>query len=225
MAKIKNLSKKLELNNFCLSKSQLNPDLEIKAIIFDAGGAYLEGNFTDFVNKSYKLLGIDKTFFIKEEIVFDEEFNLGKISAEECFRKFFGVPINDKQMEEIIKLWTTTWKLNPEMEEFVKKLGENYILAILSNSDPVNHQEYSRKGWFLPFKHLILSHEIGILKPDKRIYEITLEKLGIPGESCLFIDDQEKNLVPAREFGMKTIVYKNFIQMKEELEKIGVKIK
>jgi epoxide hydrolase-like predicted phosphatase len=196
---------------------------KIKAIIFDAGGVYLEGNFTDFVNKSYKVLGINKTFSTKEEVVFDSNLNLGRVSLEECFRKYFGVPINESQMQEIIELWKTTWKLAPQMEDFVKKLSEKYSLAILSNSDLVNSLEYKKKGWYNPFDLLVLSHEVGILKPDKRIYELTVERLGLPGEACVFIDDQGKNLAPAAEFGMSTILYRNLEQLKDELERIGVK--
>ena len=197
---------------------------DIKAIIFDAGGVYLQGNFTDFVNKCYKVLGINKTFSTKEEIVFDEELNLGRVGAEDCFRRYFWVPINDSQMEEILRLWKSTWILTPEMKDFVRRLENDYILAILSNSDYIYHQEYLRKGWFDPFNYLVLSHITGILKPDKRIYELALERLGIPAEECIFIDDQEKNLVPAREFGMKTILYKNLEQLDNELERMDVRI-
>lgn len=197
---------------------------KIQAIIFDAGGVYLQGNFSDFVNRSYKVLGLNKTFSTQEEIVFDEELNLGRVTAKECFRRYFDVPINDSQMEKIMGLWKTTWNLKPEMRRLVDKLEDDYVLAILSNSDSVNYQEYLRKRWFEPFNVLVLSHIIGILKPDKRIYEITLERLGVPAESCVFIDDQEKNLVPARELGMRTVLYKNSEQLMSEFERIGIKL-
>jgi len=198
--------------------------VKIQAIIFDAGGVYLQGNFSDFVNKGYKVLGLNKTFSTKEEIVFDHDFNLGKVGAEDCFRRYFGVPITDMQMQEILKLWKSAWNLQPEMRDLVIRLKDNYVLAILSNSDAVNSYEYKRKGWFNSFNVLILSEEVGILKPDKKIFELTLERLGIPGESCVFIDDQEKNLIPARELGMKTVLYKNLEQLTSELEKIGVEL-
>lgn len=197
----------------------------MQAIIFDAGGVYLQGNFSDFVNRSYKVLGLNKTFSTQEEIVFDEDFNKGKVSAEECFRKYFGVPIKKyTQMQEILGLWKTTWKLQPKMRRLVNKLSDNYTLAILSNSDYLNTSEYKRKKWLDPFSVLVLSHEVGILKPDRRIYELTLERLGIPAESCVFIDDQEKNLVPARELGMRTILYRNLEQLTSEFERNGVKL-
>jgi len=197
---------------------------EIQAVIFDVGGVYLQGSFVDFVNRGYRALSIEKTYSASEEITFDEDFNKGHIGAEECFTRYFGVPITNIQMQDILKLWKSTWKLQPEMSGLVKKLRENHRLSILSNSDPVNSLEYSRKGWYDPFEVLVLSHVVGIIKPDKRIYELTLERLKTPGESCVFIDDQERNLIPAQELGMKTVLYKTLEQLTRELAKIGVKI-
>ena len=189
----------------------------IKAIIFDVGGTYMAGSFIDFVNRSYRVLGIDKTFTTKDEIIFDENLNRGLVSHDESFRKFFGVPISGQQMEEIKNIWMTTWSPTEEMVELVKRLGEKYVLAVLSNSDSLNSEKYAKKGWYSYFDYLILSHETGLLKPDIEIYQMTLDRLKLPAGECLFIDDQEKVLVPARKLGMDTIHFKSVAQLKEEL--------
>nr|MBA4405273.1 hypothetical protein [Nanoarchaeum sp.] len=197
----------------------------VKAVIFDVGGVYLQGSFIDFVNKSYRVLGIEDTFHADKEVVFDSDYNRGKIIAEECFRKYFGVPISDNQMERIFDLWTTTWKATDEMLDLVGRLKENYKLAILSNSDFVNSKKYTERGWYSHFDVLVLSHEEGILKPERRIYDITLGRLGLPASECVFIDDQEDALIPAREMGMQTILYKSTEQLKRELADLGVKLR
>ena len=195
----------------------------IKAILFDVGGVYLEGSFVDFVNKAYKILGVDKDFYSDKAVVFDAGLNKGEITTEECFKKYFKSPINDEQMKKIIGIWTNTWKLSKEMEELVTRLKNKYKLAVLSNSDLLNSQNYTKKGWYKYFDALILSHEIGILKPQKEIYEIAVEKLNSKPEECLFIDDQEDCLKPAREMGMSTILFKSIPQLKEELRKKDIK--
>jgi len=191
----------------------------IKVILFDVGGCYLEGSFISFVNKSRKVLDIDKELFSKKEVVFDKRLNKGEISAEECFRKYFGVPIDEKQMKKIVKFWTSTWKLSNEMKKLILRLKDNYRLAILSNSDSLNSENYTKKGWYKYFDTLIISHEIGIIKPQKEIYQIAIEKLKIRPNECLFIDDQEDCLKPAREIGMKTILFKSISQLEKELYK------
>jgi epoxide hydrolase-like predicted phosphatase len=196
----------------------------VKAIIFDVGGVYLQGSFTNFVNRSYQVLGIEDTFHTDKEVVFDSDYNRGKITAEECFRKYFGVPISDRQMQRILGLWTTTWKPTNEMLDLVGRLKNSYELAILSNSDVVNSKKYAERGWYSPFDVIVLSHEEGIPKPERRIYEIVLERLGLPPEECVFVDDQEDALVPARVMGMKTVLYRSTEQLERELAGLGVKV-
>ncbi len=195
----------------------------IKAIIFDVGGVYMEGSSVDFINRAYEVLGIDKVITSSDGVVFDEDYNKGLISYQDCFRKFFNVPIFEEQMEKIAEIWQTTWAPTAEMLELIKHLKENYTLAILSNSDLLNSSKYFRVGWYSYFNHLILSHELGILKPDERIYKITLDKLGLGGDECIFVDDQEKVLIPARKLGMETILFKSVGQLKEELKARGIK--
>jgi HAD superfamily hydrolase (TIGR01509 family) len=194
----------------------------IKAIIFDVGGVYMEGSSVDFINRAYKVLGIVKIISSSDGVVFDKDFNKGAISHTDCFRKFFNVPISEKQMKKIEEIWKTTWAPTEEMLRLVKYLKKDYILAILSNSDLLNSSKYTEKGWYSYFNHLILSHELGIIKPDERIYEIALKKVGLPADQCLFIDDQEKVLVPARKLGMETILFKSFSQLKAELKVRGI---
>ena len=194
----------------------------IKAIIFDVGGVYMEGSSVDFINRSYKILGIEKTIASSNGVVFDENYNKGLISHEDCFRKFFNVPVSEDQMRKIEDVWTTTWAPTEEMLNLVKNLKKKYTLAILSNSDLLNSTKYTERGWYSYFNPIILSHELGIIKPDIRIYEVALAKLGIPSNQCVFIDDQEKVLIPARELGMETILFKSIDQLKEELIEKGV---
>ena len=197
-------------------------NVKLEAIIFDVGGTYLEGSFVDFVNKSYGVLGISNIFSTDKEVCFDSDFNKGVITGEECFRKFFGVSISEEQMEKIKSIWTSTWIATDEMLELVKNLKKHYRLAILSNSDLLNAKKFLNNGWYSYFDCLVLSHEIGVLKPDKKIYKITLDKLNLEAQECLFIDDQQDALKPAREMGMKTILFKSAEQLKKEFDKMGI---
>ncbi len=195
----------------------------IKVILFDVGGVYLDGSFVDFVNKARKILGMNVDFYSDKEVVFDKRLNKGKITTEECFTRYFRVKISSKQMKKIIKIWTNTWKLLDEMKRLIIELKKNYRLAILSNSDLLDSLNYTKKGWYKYFDALILSHEIGILKPQKKIYDIAIKKLKVKPEECLFVDDQEDCLKPAREMGMVTILFKSIPQLREELRKKYIK--
>jgi FMN phosphatase YigB (HAD superfamily) len=55
---------------------------------------------------------------------------------------------------------------------------------------------------------IIYSHEEGIAKPDRRIYELTCERLGVQAAEIVFLDDVEANVAAARAFGMQAILFR-----------------
>jgi putative hydrolase of the HAD superfamily len=64
---------------------------------------------------------------------------------------------------------------------------------------------------------IIISAEEGIIKPDPRIYQIALERLGADPETTLFIDDYPPNVEAAREMGMKAV---HFVENKQAIQRI-----
>lgn len=78
--------------------------------------------------------------------------------------------------------------------------------AVLSNSlgrephDP--YALYDLKG---NFDVVVFSADHGIRKPDRAVFELTLDRLGVGASSCVFVDDTEANLVPAHAMGMTVV--------------------
>lgn len=191
----------------------------IKTIIFDVGGTYLEGSFSSFINKSKRYLGIDKIFTSPSEVIFDVDFNTGRATGRECFEKLFNRRLSESEHQQIVHYWTNTWILNPKMGEMKKKLSRNFQLSILSNSDPINSVRYAMKGWYDLFDPIVLSHEEGILKPDKKIFEIALKRIGRPPDECLLIDDEKINLETAKKLDMEGLLYEDIDKLEKDLEK------
>ena len=78
--------------------------------------------------------------------------------------------------------------------------------AVLSNSlgrEP--HDPYAAYDLRGTFDVVVFSDELGIRKPDPAIFQHTVELLGVPARSCVFADDTEANLPPARALGMTVI--------------------
>ncbi|MFJ3818790.1 HAD-IA family hydrolase [Streptomyces sp. NPDC090056] len=79
-------------------------------------------------------------------------------------------------------------------------------LALLSNSfglDPFN--PYEHVGIWNLFDVHVVSELEGLAKPDPAIYRLALERIGLPAERCVFVDDHEVNLPPAAELGITTV--------------------
>jgi 2-haloacid dehalogenase len=69
---------------------------------------------------------------------------------------------------------------------------------------------------------LVLSYEVGLLKPDPRIYEQALQRFGLRAERAVFIDDIPTNVDGARAAGLHGIHYQNPDQVRLELTKLGI---
>jgi putative hydrolase of the HAD superfamily len=96
---------------------------------------------------------------------------------------------------------------NPPMIELMRELrGRGLRMAMLTNN--VREWEPLWRA-MLPvdeiFEEVVDSGFVGHRKPERRIYEITIERLGVPFERCLFVDDLEPNIVAAEELGMHAV--------------------
>ncbi|MEZ0070265.1 putative hydrolase of the HAD superfamily [Streptacidiphilus sp. MAP12-20] len=67
---------------------------------------------------------------------------------------------------------------------------------------------------------LVVSEREGLRKPDPEIYEVMLDRLGLPAASCVFVDDIDTNLDPARTLGMTTVLARDARQVVYDLESL-----
>ncbi|MFE6052192.1 HAD family hydrolase [Kitasatospora sp. NPDC056446] len=80
-------------------------------------------------------------------------------------------------------------------------------VALLSNSfglDP--YDPYGALGVWELFDVTVISEREGVAKPDPEIYRLTLDRLALPGEACVFVDDHPRNLPPAEALGITTVL-------------------
>lgn len=99
--------------------------------------------------------------------------------------------------------------------------------GVLSNSlglDPYN--PYEEWGLADRFDAVVISEETGLRKPDPAIYRLAADRLGLPCEACVFVDDLAQNLEPARALGMTTIRKTSTDQLIGELEGVlGIRLR
>jgi epoxide hydrolase-like predicted phosphatase len=115
--------------------------------------------------------------------------------------------------------------LDQEVLDVVARLRQNgYMAAILSNCT-AHTLEYIKKHRIDSyFDDMVLSYELGINKPDLRIYKLALKKLGITADEAIFIDDKVENTDDAEKIGIKSILFTSAEELVVELRKLGVKI-
>lgn len=107
--------------------------------------------------------------------------------------------------------------LNVKLLPGLKKQG--YKVYYLSNF-PIDVFEEIKTGYFF-FKYFdggVISSEVKFSKPDRRIYEIILEKYSLNPEECLFIDDLESNVRAAESTGMKGLFTSGSLEISKILQ-------
>lgn len=102
------------------------------------------------------------------------------------------------------------WPLRPEMIEVCRLLRRHMPTALLSNTVPEWREGLRRRvDMDALFDVVVESSEVGMRKPEPRIYALLEERLGLPGEALLFVDDLGSNLRPARARGWRTIKFES----------------
>ncbi len=195
----------------------------IKAIIFDYGGVLsVEASLLGFGSHYAKKLGADPAEF--KELIFDNWFKarVNEISSKEFWENLASFLKTDA--ETLRKDFVAFFGFNQEVLQLAKELKKNYKVALLSNQieDWLN-QVIEEHGLRQVFDVIVTSYDSRLAKPDIAIFKETVEKLGVKPEECVYIDDMEKNISPAKALGMKAILFKDIKQLKRELNSLGVK--
>lgn len=132
-------------------------------------------------------------------------YSTGKLSNEEAWQRIeaqYGKEITDEQKDIWFK-WADLMPL-PEMLELVQSLRQRgFVVGLLSNILPPTADTIRANGGYDGFDFLVLSHEAGVRKPNRRIYEIALAKLpGIQPSEVAFFDDTIGCIAVANELGL-----------------------
>ncbi len=104
-------------------------------------------------------------------------------------------------------LWTNEGvRLYPETIDILEKLSQHYRLGIIANQSSTTRELLKEWGMDLYFQVIILSEEVGIRKPDTRIFKLALEQAGIRADKAVYVGDRcENDILPANFLGMRTV--------------------
>ncbi|HCR70946.1 MAG TPA: 2-haloalkanoic acid dehalogenase [Anaerolineae bacterium] len=133
---------------------------------------------------------------------------------------------------DLIQAYDTNWQesLVETFDETVKIARQlkqdGLLLYILTNSSAEKFPIAKQKYPFLEelFNDCIVSGEVKLLKPDPAIYHLTLKRINLKAEECIFIDDSLPNIESACTLGFHAIHYQSPTQLKEEIEKLSIKV-
>jgi 2-haloacid dehalogenase len=79
-----------------------------------------------------------------------------------------------------------------------------------------------RYDLFKLFDEIVISGDVKVMKPEREIFEITLRKLGLRADECLFIDDSKSNVDGAAAMGFQVIHFQSPSQLEADLQQLGL---
>ncbi|HEB87974.1 MAG TPA: HAD family phosphatase [Deltaproteobacteria bacterium] len=178
--------------------------MSINVVLFDLGGVLVE------------LGGMGDLRFLASDARDDElwrrwlecpwvrRFERGECDAETFARgivEAWSMPITPSAFLETFAAWPRGWL--PGARELVESMLSDLRIGCLSNTNALHaERHWTRLGIPELFEERFLSHEMGVVKPDREIFDRVVETLGCPAEAVLFLDDNQINVEGARAAGL-----------------------
>jgi putative hydrolase of the HAD superfamily len=200
---------------------------KIKVIVFDLGNVLIPFDYNrliDAMNNIDPGLGnrFAKNYYDNYHV--HRKYERWELSNSEFIKILTEWSENKIPEKKLKHIYSDLFVENKETTELLPLLKKNYRLVLLSNTNFI-HQKY---GWekydFLKyFDKLILSHEVGAIKPEEKIYRAVENFTNETSESHIFIDDIAEYVEGAKKCGWDGVQFISAEKLKEDFKLLGVK--
>lgn len=192
----------------------------ITTFFFDLGGVLFTNGTKHFISVISEKYNLDPLFV---NSVMDGEigtqYRENKIDNTEFWRKAIpalGVP---ESADNLNRIWLQGYELIEGTRDIILTLRSAYKLYYLSDNVENRVVYLNEKYDFLKwFDDGVFSYEVDMRKPDPRIYQIALQKASANPNECVFVDDKQEALNPAKEMGMMTFLFHDANQLMLDLK-------
>jgi FMN phosphatase YigB (HAD superfamily) len=185
----------------------------IKAIVFDCYGVLVGQGFWD----TYRAAGGDTEKdkqFIHDMLA---RANAALISSEDFAQTIadqIGISVDDW----LATTARTQLPNEPLFEYITTTLKPKYKIGLLSNANVGSVERRIPPEKQAIFDAFVVSGEVGCMKPDREIFQIEADRLGVTFDEMVFVDDLSGFTAAATGYGIKSIQYKDFVSFKTQLE-------
>lgn len=189
----------------------------IKAIYFDLFFTLIIPAY-DKANSEFDILGLSMSEWEKyaEDAALYHERALGLVKSEmEIIDKIIAhIPfdVNDIQKEMVLaarekRMKDALQNISEDILDVLKKIKSQDIkIGLISNADMIDCKYWKQSKLFPFFDDAVFSCHVGLLKPDRRIYELAMHNLNALPDECLYVGDGgSEELYGAKSAGMKTV--------------------
>ncbi|HAV78675.1 MAG TPA: hypothetical protein DCX53_15105 [Anaerolineae bacterium] len=200
--------------------------MTIKAVFFDLGGVILRTEYHAPRQRLAEQFGMDYEDI--DKIVFGGGPNgsagraaIGAITEEEHWQnvmKTLKLPAAD--YERIRDEFFAGDVLDHDILDFLRSIKPTHKVGLISNAWTGLREYIVREKFDDVFHHMVISAEVGVAKPDAKIYQIALDQLQVQANEAVFVDDFFENIEACEEVGMKGIHFKDSETAIQHLRKL-----
>jgi epoxide hydrolase-like predicted phosphatase len=136
-----------------------------------------------------------------------------------------GIELPHNWAESYKEAFKASVGANDKLYALVGQLKRKGVrVGLLSNIDSRYTPVLRDLGFYEPFDPCLLSCDIGLEKPDPKIYQLLLDTLQMPANKIVFIDDKQENVEAANRLGMDGIVFESAEQVHSALKERGISL-
>lgn len=154
-------------------------------------------------------------------------FECGQMAPKEFAESLMAMGGFETAYSDFVEIWQDIFWLNEPVTRLIGFLKSSGYTLLLGSNTNVIHSTYFRRKFVPPFDQfdrLVLSHEVGHMKPDRRFYDACVNVANVPAASCVFIDDLPENVEGARQAGLESIHYLTTETLIDQLRRLGVEL-
>jgi epoxide hydrolase-like predicted phosphatase len=198
----------------------------MQAVIFDWGGVLVDIPAPGMLGLFAQELGVTPEAVNNAYIPFGGRFQKGQISEQDlwvglCAALDVAKPYDPLLWEHVFEQVYTPKEEMFALASMLKERG--YKIGLLSNTESPTVRFFHQQGYTM-FDATVFSCEEGTAKPERRIYEIALKRLGVKPPETVFIDDRADFIEGARKLSIHTIRFEHPQQVKEALAALAIPI-
>jgi putative hydrolase of the HAD superfamily len=149
----------------------------------------------------------------------------GELSSEEFSAGVCRIAGVEIAHDDFVTAWADIFRLNEPVAELVRSLKAGGFTLVLGSNTNAIHAGHFRRQFAEVLGHfdrLVLSYEIGHIKPSRAFYEACAQAARRPPGECIFIDDLAENVEGARLAGLRAIQFQDLPALLTELRGHGV---
>jgi len=186
----------------------------VRAVVLDVGGVLERVAPPEVFAATWRRrLGLSGSGFqaALRQVDPDNVIETGRLTEAEFQQRYAeALGLSHAQSEQFLAdLWD--WycgQLDAQLAAYVGGFRPRYRTAILSNSaDGARREEQARYSFDDLVDTIIYSHEVGLAKPDPRIFALACDRLRVRPSEAVFLDDAEENVEAAGEFGLQAVLH------------------